>query len=478
MVAFVNLFRMGMGKRSNSKGWKFWRRSSKKDQRTDGSGASSSTTQQVTTVSSLPATTPSALRRSSPDGSGASSSTTQQVTTVSSLPATTPSALRRSSPDGSGASSSTTQQVTTVSSLPATPPSAQGSDIDFVRSVDGVEVSADSAPQVVIVAPPKRSPREERDQLAWTRALEIALDNSALSPIEKEELSLDSIGSGTSTVFSILRQADDLKRNEEESRWIFDKGNGEKVVLRQKFDKAVSVFSQYSKLVDTAVQQGPDAVKLVWSGVSLLMNMYLQHKEVADQITEAMETIGQSMASAAFYASIYEDGILAHLESSNQDVLDGWKTRIEEALPEYYASILSFVASAKHYFGSSEIFRFSAAPSDEPLYTEFLEAIRAREGVLKELASMANMRGVKDIGELTSQSLEILKKLLLRIEDESPADVMKWLNASDPFSLARSYQKEQLEGTCQWILRHPSFISWKEGKVEPRNLWIVGLPGQ
>src|SRR5438874_12453282 len=38
-------------------------------------------------------------------------------------------------------------------------------------------------------------------------------------------------------------------------------------------------------------------------------------------------------------------------------------------------------------------------------------------------------------------------------------------------------RKEHLPGTCQWFLRHPSFVSWSVSPQGPQILWANGKPG-
>ncbi|RPA72522.1 hypothetical protein BJ508DRAFT_381521 [Ascobolus immersus RN42] len=350
-------------------------------------------------------------------------------------------------------------------------PESQESDSD---AVDTVEAEA-----TIAEAPEELSPRQQREEDAWKRALDIALESKALTVAEKAELQQNR--PNTTTVFSVLAEADKIRKKKDESQWSYTRKNGEKVVLRELFDNAVEVVAQYRSVIDTAIQHSPETTALIWAGVRLLMQVFLQHKEMAEQIAFTMETIGASMASAVFYSSIYEDGLSSDsgVGSPNSEILAAWKSSLEDALPKYYASILVFVVKAESYFLSTGRYRFVESLHNSPLYMEFFLAIRKREEALKELASMATMKGVKDIDQRTKDILEILRTLLTRSHGHraDDASILKWLSAIDTKASIIDHQNKKLEGTCVWIEQHSAFVSWKGDTDAVKNLWIVGIPG-
>ncbi|KAN0073208.1 hypothetical protein V8E54_008428 [Elaphomyces granulatus] len=88
----------------------------------------------------------------------------------------------------------------------------------------------------------------------------------------------------------------------------------------------------------------------------------------------------------------------------------------------------------------------------------------------------------KQVSLLTSQSKEIEKSVsqtgaLLHQtrSEETRQKVENWLNPVDVSLLHKVQQDRQQEGTGQWLLKSPSFATWKS---QPMSfLWVRGIPG-
>ena len=58
-------------------------------------------------------------------------------------------------------------------------------------------------------------------------------------------------------------------------------------------------------------------------------------------------------------------------------------------------------------------------------------------------------------------------------------DTLAWLNVkqeNQDDELDRLLNKRQ-SGTCDWIFKHPKFVTWKNSAYADRILWMNGIPG-
>ncbi|PVF93066.1 hypothetical protein CPB86DRAFT_133582 [Serendipita vermifera] len=291
-----------------------------------------------------------------------------------------------------------------------------------------------------------------------------------LNEDERSKINSDIIS--CTTIYSVLDAANKARADRDETRWRYTKTNGEVVVLKDRFDKIVEGFTKYAGLIGTTVQrQQPEPMALVWAAARSIIGIYLNHKESVDMLDEALKTIAVSMTNCEFYASIFVDALDRQFKSP--ETCAAWEEQLETALPEFYAAVLVFSIKAKGYFAPSAISRITNPLKPFSIgLRPYLAQIEDKEMILKALAAMATMEGIKDIRQKLNVVGE-MKDLFVQISDEK---ALKWLNAISPDPAYDFNRDRRLDGTCKWIFKTEKYKSWKSGTGK-RDIWVVGIPG-
>ncbi|KAI5793479.1 hypothetical protein FPQ18DRAFT_332387 [Pyronema domesticum] len=304
--------------------------------------------------------------------------------------------------------------------------------------------------------------------LSWKKALEIATEKLA----DEERLELETDLASECTVISVLKAAEDARKDRDESKWRYTKKNGEVVILRERFDRIVEGFDKYARIIDVAIQHHPDVTSLVWASARFLLQVYLNHKETVEKLEAALKSIINSMANCEFYANIYTEALNVCFRTPSTSI--AWVEKLESALPQFYAAILVFAVKAKRYFTPSTRGKFTnpLKPFATTLQT-YLDNVDKTERAMKELAGMATMQGVKRLRYNTLNMVREMRDLFTEISDDK---AKQWLNAVPPDPMYDFNKERRLEGTCEWIFKNESYNTWIHSNGN-RDLWIVGIQG-
>ncbi|RPA82521.1 hypothetical protein BJ508DRAFT_89387 [Ascobolus immersus RN42] len=333
-----------------------------------------------------------------------------------------------------------------------------------------------------------RGPDAAWNKAQWIRAYEIA--KNKLNPEEQTQLPADVQSIEKETVISIIGEAQNIRDRKIAAQLTYTNKRGQTVRLREKVDTLIKDFNAYARIVDIAVGHQPEVTSLVWGSVRFLLQVYINHSEAVDAVTEAMEKIVSAMGWAYFYASMFynalnqDDG--GGLSGSGKDSASasGFYHGTTAALPEFYASILVFSIKARSFFAPAGVFR-RAASALKPFSEHFQDCINEveeKEKVLKDLAEMATMKRMKAIHDFMLYSAPSWRAALqalqvpLSVTPEEDKKALQWLNAVDPSSLYRYNRERRLKGTCAWIFRENVFQTWDAGQ-DKGNLCISGIPG-
>lgn len=59
------------------------------------------------------------------------------------------------------------------------------------------------------------------------------------------------------------------------------------------------------------------------------------------------------------------------------------------------------------------------------------------------------------------------------------SDTLAWLNIQQETQDDELYRllAKRKPGTCEWVFRHPNFVSWKDDAHADHVLWLNGIPG-
>lgn len=117
------------------------------------------------------------------------------------------------------------------------------------------------------------------------------------------------------------------------------------------------------------------------------------------------------------------------------------------------------------------------------LWTSFegrINSIVSKMSMLKDMLTppsrMIDILSVRQLRGDLEHALEIKEQEQNEIYRK---DTFAWLNVqqeNQDDELDRLLRKRQ-QGTCEWVFKHPKYISWATDAHADRVLWINGIPG-
>ncbi|GJC89215.1 hypothetical protein ColLi_12053 [Colletotrichum liriopes] len=145
---------------------------------------------------------------------------------------------------------------------------------------------------------------------------------------------------------TILRIAEESRRQCVNKRWKVTMPNGEVVVLRDKMEKLIHWVDRFKQVGDVAVQYDPTAAALPWAGVRFILQAAVNDVEVFEATALGIETIARLIARHARTELMFTRGL--------PEVV----SQLDIALLELYTEILRFLARAVAYFRTRKASRF------------------------------------------------------------------------------------------------------------------------
>ncbi|KAI5789984.1 hypothetical protein FPQ18DRAFT_306690 [Pyronema domesticum] len=220
---------------------------------------------------------------------------------------------------------------------------------------------------------------------------------------------------------------------------------------RKRFHKIVKGLDTCARIVDVAIQHNPDITALVWAGARFLLQsipkIYLNYEENLENLEEALEVIVTTMARCEFCETLYEEWVMSLRPSTTIDALS---ISLQEALPQFYCSVIVFMIKARRYFSP--------------------ESAIAQSAGLNRLESL-----MADLAEQFSGPSEAMAEITAHLDQISDEKAMNWLDAVHPNWLFVKKAKSRMEGTCEWISQEAKYLHWKEGN-DVNCLWVQGIP--
>ncbi|KAL8789942.1 MAG: hypothetical protein Q9195_006603 [Heterodermia aff. obscurata] len=288
----------------------------------------------------------------------------------------------------------------------------------------------------------------------WQKALN-RLDDDTKKNLDYEDSDKRSI------VAKVLRAAEEKKQLCMQKGWRFKRANGNDIIIRDLVEKIINWVNTFKTIGDMAMQFDPGHASLPWAGVRFLLQVAVNDTQIFGATIESLETISRLITRYAIFEQLY----LQRVSAARGQLL--------EALALLYAEILTVLANATKYFGTSTLVRtvksLALSPSDS-----YSREIAAKESTISDLARLfdAEMAQVTDQNvEAIRGLLENLEKPIIRLADHSTMSLrslesgkflalLRWLSPV-PFSRHHECNSEiRLETTGDWLLGHPSYLGW------------------
>lgn len=177
-------------------------------------------------------------------------------------------------------------------------------------------------------------------------------------------------------------------------------------------------------------------------------------------------------------------------------------TRLKGSLTILYATVLKYLAKAKHYFEQSTPLRIIkgslvskrdieklsesiiaaqsrvndyAAIVDAECSTEILESVatlnRAHEDKYKQLKAL-----LEDIDAPMKRVSRQLQNIEDELESKRRAEILMWLSPEPYVAHHRQNRRDVLTGTGQWLLEDPTYKRWMNDSSSSL-IWLHGMSG-
>ncbi|CAI7646113.1 unnamed protein product, partial [Penicillium crustosum] len=259
-------------------------------------------------------------------------------------------------------------------------------------------------------------------------------------------------------------------------RWqITIPGKGKKIIIRDLLSKVAHWVELFKSVGDQVVQYDPCHAALPWAGARFLLQIAINDFSKFDFVVQGAERIARMTARYRIIEQIYAQKGSAASE------------QLEEAILGVYGSILKYLVEAKRYFEHKTGVRIlKSGLLGQNDFQELLEKMEANEKLVDRCASlvqgekMETFHSLRDTLSQMAQPISEVSFHLDKFEDHLDSiqrrQMLDWLSTQPYLDHHTTIKSRVLDGTCQWVLQHPSFTEWK---CESTNslLWLHGAQG-
>lgn len=275
-----------------------------------------------------------------------------------------------------------------------------------------------------------------------------------------------------------------------QKRWVFKKGSGESLVVRDLIDKIAVWVGKFIKVGDVAVQYDTTHAALPWAAVRFLLQLTLSDAQIFGAMAEGVETVSRLISRYAIFEAIY-------LHRSGHP-LSPAQQKLAEALIVLYSTVLTYLAKAGRYYKQASARRFVTSivkPADT--VQSQLELILKEEIDVDKLADIVHAETtygltdtitslqdndirmeklMKGFDEPLVRTVGTLQDLQDHLKSEERRRLLAWLSRIPCRDHHDIIYREVLSDTGLWLLRKAAFVEWQSSSSSSL-LWLHGIPG-
>ncbi|KAI9888993.1 MAG: hypothetical protein M1814_006051 [Vezdaea aestivalis] len=311
-----------------------------------------------------------------------------------------------------------------------------------------------------------------------------------LSPEDKKEIELPKSDS-PSLLDEVLNATEEKMKECLDKRWKFTNHKGQKIVLRNVFDKIIVWIDKFKKVGDIAMQYDPGHAALPWACVRFFLQCAVNDVETFGCVLEGMELVSHLINRYAIFEKLY---LRKELLITDQ---------LRRALIRLYSAVLRYLARAKRFYsqGSGKRLLKSVVQFYEVTFGPLLEAIRREQLNVDYYARLADAEyqklaqdTVNALQSSSNKAREELKKILSDLErpisnislhlselhDElqlsKRREILKWISIIPYEQHHENIRRDRLEESGRWLLQKDEFSEWEKSSASS-ILWLHGIPG-
>ncbi|PTB59829.1 hypothetical protein M431DRAFT_56976, partial [Trichoderma harzianum CBS 226.95] len=228
-------------------------------------------------------------------------------------------------------------------------------------------------------------------------------------------------------------------------------------------------LGHYSQSIEVLCN-GTPYLPWIWAPIKLILTIAADFVEALERIVAAYSQIAESLPRIEMLGEAF-----------------GKRIEFQEILAVFYSDILKFHRHAYMFVRRSswKIFFLTTWGRFQRRLDTILTNMKAHEELIDKTANAVNILEASKMREsLRNQINENIDEVAKQEDEDSTKQyqaIIGWLKMDDTDqqvifdSIVSGAEKN--EGTCDWIFKQPTLVSWMRTQPETPFLWLQGNPG-
>lgn len=164
---------------------------------------------------------------------------------------------------------------------------------------------------------------------------------SRLTPDELAHIDLTLPASQTKLdiLHLFVKETTRVKEDCQSRQWSYQNSSGDKIFVRDHFNKLLTNLNKYTAVGDLIVQPLPSVVSLAWGGFKLLLHAATADMENTALAMDSMDALARVLAHCGIYERLYT--------AEGLDAASG----LEDSLVALYVLVLRYLCYLKKHLG-------------------------------------------------------------------------------------------------------------------------------
>ncbi|KAI1825831.1 hypothetical protein F4861DRAFT_153240 [Xylaria intraflava] len=267
-----------------------------------------------------------------------------------------------------------------------------------------------------------------------------------------------------------------LQNNREDKQWHIT-FHGKSIRFRNQAEKLFKVLLWGDNLVKQALSTQPYAA-LAWSGVSILLPLLTS----GTAQNEAMLSGFDEICGEQIYWKAYEDALSEEVDSRTSQMVRVSLIELYSYIFEYHARVICHLSSTQLSRAWEKVAgwndwekKASHVSSLSKQCKDLTESTQRRVAEQKSGRLFEQIYQSREATQRICESLEAERKQRAsHHEDQLERGLLAKLAVDHEAS--KNFHPEKVTGTCEWLLEHPDFLSWRDSQ-ESGLFWVSANPG-
>ncbi|KAK1236510.1 hypothetical protein PQX77_000239, partial [Marasmius sp. AFHP31] len=238
------------------------------------------------------------------------------------------------------------------------------------------------------------------------------------------------------------------------------------------FRRIFSELKEYTGVIDQLVTANPMPCALIWGALKVAIESAHRHFQLFDTIKEELRALTNQIQRMNAYDELYGDSEI-----------------MQKLLCKSYENMLRFWSRVNKECGRCSFnnkLRSLGSASTKKL-NEVIADLEENANDIREAALLIEAK----TGKGEREQAEIERQANRKSRDAQEVDrrdakyksVVGWLTSRGQCSNKINYELKQknttnrFSGTCEWLLQHPDYKTWRDGTSRSPIIWMQAPPG-